>query len=119
MTLSCDTLEVTSSKEVVQTDVTAFVWTRYAEKLKKIFVVASHVFKLFYVDFGDQSTGPEMKELAIMDKRPTDIEISFDEELVSVGFEDGTIHICQSKYLINDKYYRYLEYRAHEVAICD
>lgn len=64
------------------------------------------------IDFSG-GNGPELRSLKTFLKAPTDISLSYTGEYLSIGFEDGTINICQTEHLAVGNYYKFIEYRAH------
>lgn len=118
MKLSCDTLEILTFRQQELNEVTVYAYSKYIDSVEKIFSVGSNTKKMYSINFNpDEGDGPLMSDLKRLSKAPTDIQASIDGEFVSIGFEDGTINICESHHLHGGNYYKFRNYRAHEIAI--
>ena len=119
MTLSTDDLKILTRKQEAFNDKTILIFTKYIPQYKKLFSIGSQASKLYMMDFGDKNDPLKLQDFPKLFKRPTAVEVSPDDEMVSIGFEDGTINIHLTAHLAQKLRYKRMDYRPHDIAIVD
>ena len=50
-------------------------------------------------------------------KKARVLQTSEDNELMSIGYQDGQVSVYRTKYLAHNQFYDYIDYKQHEAAI--